>query len=161
MAHRTVRCPTEKETSQSGDSLPRPVFILFIVRCATEQSGAPTNRRQELHTKWSPTAPSCLGAIKGTPRRMEHYTKHPLNILRRLDSATTQLDHRVWDLSTFWVVNSMCRVVCSRLDLCACDCCDSCVCFFPSLTLMLCLVVNLVRVRGSNLWRFLTNGKRL
>jgi hypothetical protein len=28
------------------------------------------------------TAPSYLGAIKGTPRRMEQYTKHPLNILR-------------------------------------------------------------------------------
>jgi hypothetical protein len=26
------------------------------------------------------TAPSCLGAIKGTPRRMEEYTKHPLSI---------------------------------------------------------------------------------
>jgi hypothetical protein len=28
-----------------------------------------------------PTAPSCLGAIKGTPRRMEEYTKHTLSIL--------------------------------------------------------------------------------
>jgi hypothetical protein len=26
------------------------------------------------------TAPSCLGAIKGTPRRMEENTKHPLSI---------------------------------------------------------------------------------
>jgi hypothetical protein len=26
------------------------------------------------------TAPSCLGAIKGTPRRMEEYTKHSLSI---------------------------------------------------------------------------------
>jgi hypothetical protein len=43
----------------------------------------------------SPMAPSCLGAIKGTPRRMEHYTKHSLNILRRLDSETTHLDLRV------------------------------------------------------------------
>jgi hypothetical protein len=42
-----------------------------------------------------PTTLSCLGAIKGTPRRMEHNTKPPLNILRRLDSATTQSDHRV------------------------------------------------------------------
>jgi hypothetical protein len=42
-----------------------------------------------------PTVPSYLGAIKGTPRRMEHYTKPPLNILRRLDSTTTQSDHRV------------------------------------------------------------------
>jgi hypothetical protein len=29
----------------------------------------------------APTAPGSLGAIKGTPRRMEKYTKHPLNIL--------------------------------------------------------------------------------
>jgi hypothetical protein len=42
-----------------------------------------------------PTAPSCLGFIKGTPRCMEHNTKPPLNTLRRLDSATTQSDHRV------------------------------------------------------------------
>jgi hypothetical protein len=48
----------------------------------------------------SPTAPSCLGAIKGTLRRMEQYTKHSLNTLRRLDFATTHLDHRVRDLST-------------------------------------------------------------
>jgi hypothetical protein len=40
-----------------------------------------------------PTAPSCLGAIKGTPRRMEHDTKLPLNILRRLDFASTHPDH--------------------------------------------------------------------
>jgi hypothetical protein len=39
-------------------------------------------------------APSCLGAIKGTPRRMEHCTKSSLNILRRLDSANTHSDHR-------------------------------------------------------------------
>jgi hypothetical protein len=41
-----------------------------------------------------PTAPSCLGAIKGTPRCMEHYTKPPLNILRSLDSANMHSDHR-------------------------------------------------------------------
>jgi hypothetical protein len=31
------------------------------------------------------TAPSCLGAIKGTPRRMEEYTKHSYNILKHQD----------------------------------------------------------------------------
>jgi hypothetical protein len=46
------------------------------------------------------TAPSYLGAIKGTPRRMEQYTKPPLNILRCLYSASTHLIHCVWDLST-------------------------------------------------------------
>jgi hypothetical protein len=42
-----------------------------------------------------PTAPSGLRAIKGTTRRMEHYTKHPLNILRCLESTSTHLDLRV------------------------------------------------------------------
>jgi hypothetical protein len=41
----------------------------------------------------APMAPSYLGAIKETPRRMEQYTKPPLNILRCLDSASTHLDH--------------------------------------------------------------------
>jgi hypothetical protein len=31
---------------------------------------------------WPPTAPSCLGAIKGTPRRMEELPKLTRNILR-------------------------------------------------------------------------------
>jgi hypothetical protein len=31
------------------------------------------------------TAPSCLGAIKGTPRRMEEYTKHSYNIPKHQD----------------------------------------------------------------------------
>jgi hypothetical protein len=31
------------------------------------------------------TAPSCLGAIKGTPKRMEEYTKHPLSIPKHQD----------------------------------------------------------------------------
>jgi hypothetical protein len=42
----------------------------------------------------SPTAPNCLGAIKGTPRRMEESTKLTRNILRHLDYAFTQSDHR-------------------------------------------------------------------
>jgi hypothetical protein len=35
------------------------------------------------------TAPSCLGAIKGTPRRMEENTKHTYNIPKHqvIDSA--------------------------------------------------------------------------
>jgi hypothetical protein len=59
----------------------------------------------------SPTAPRCLRAIKGTPRRMVKHTKPPLNILRCLDSASTHPDHCVWDLSTCWVVNSL-RCIC-------------------------------------------------
>jgi hypothetical protein len=31
------------------------------------------------------TASSCLGAIKGTPRRMKEHTKHPLSIHKHQD----------------------------------------------------------------------------
>jgi hypothetical protein len=34
-----------------------------------------------------PMTPSCLGAIKGTPRHMEQYTKPPLNIWEHLEGG--------------------------------------------------------------------------
>jgi hypothetical protein len=95
MAHQIVRCPTEKETNQSGDSLPHPMFVLFTVRCAPDSPVRPRTEGKNCLPNRAPTAPSCLGAIKRTPRRMEQYTKPPLNILRRLDSASTHPDHCV------------------------------------------------------------------
>jgi hypothetical protein len=68
-----------------------------------------------------PTAPSCLGAIKGTPRRMEQHTKPPLNILRCLDSASTHPDHCDWDLSTCLVVNLLHCVLCAPVLTCVRD----------------------------------------
>jgi hypothetical protein len=52
-----------------------------------------------------PTAPSCLGAIKGTPRRMEENTKHTLNILRLPHSIFTHSIDILSDLSSVLVVN--------------------------------------------------------
>jgi hypothetical protein len=49
---------------------------------------------------WPPTAPSCLGAIEGTPRRMEEIPKHSLSILRHLDSAPVHSLCCVRDLSS-------------------------------------------------------------
>jgi hypothetical protein len=49
----------------------------------------------------SPTAPSCLGAIKGTPRRMEEEPKHTLSILSLPHSVSAHLINRVSDLSSF------------------------------------------------------------
>jgi hypothetical protein len=49
---------------------------------------------------WPPTAPSCLGAIKGTPRRMEELPKHSLSILKHPDSAPMHLIICVSDLSS-------------------------------------------------------------
>jgi hypothetical protein len=68
---------------------------------------------------WSPTAPSCLGAIKGTPRRMEHYTKVSRNILRLPYFDSTHFILYVSDLSSIWVANSVCCVSSSSRDLCA------------------------------------------
>jgi hypothetical protein len=68
---------------------------------------------------WSPTAPSYLGAIKGTPRRMEENIKHSLSILRHPDSASTHLLRCVSDLSSIRVVNSLCCPLSSSLHLCA------------------------------------------
>jgi hypothetical protein len=87
---------------------------------------------------WSPTAPSCLRAIKGTPRRMEQNTKLARNILRLPDSVSTQLICCVSDLSSVWVTNSLCCVSSSSLGLCAWLCYrfESCVCCSPIVTLV-------------------------
>ena len=82
-----------------------------------------------------PTAPSCLGAIKGTPRRMEESSKHTLSILSLPHSVSAHLIDRVSDLSSVLVVNSLCFILSSSLGLCACVLLRICVCCFPSLLL--------------------------
>jgi hypothetical protein len=90
---------------------------------------------------WPPTAPSCLGAIKGTPRRMEESPKHSLSILRLPHSVSAHLIDCVSDLSSVRVVNSLCYVSSSSLGLCACVCCGF-VCV-ALLALLLCLLCDL------------------
>jgi hypothetical protein len=111
---------------------------------------------------WPPTAPSCLGAIKGTPRRMEESPKLTRKILRLQDSF---LAHSIlWDsdLSSIWVENSLSCVLSSSCDLCAwlCSCFESCVCCSPLPYLCASLWSSIVRARGSKLWRFLANGRK-
>jgi hypothetical protein len=79
-----------------------------------------------------PMAPSCLGAIKGTPRRMEELPKHSLSILRHPDSAPAHSLCCVRELSSIRVANSLCCHLSSSLHLCAWVCCvfESCVCCF-------------------------------
>jgi hypothetical protein len=48
------------------------------VRWCTGLSGAPPDEGKICLPGLLPTVPSCLGAIKGTPRRMEEHTKHSL-----------------------------------------------------------------------------------
>jgi hypothetical protein len=70
-------------------------LLLFIVQRCTRQSGAPVDKEGWELPNEAPTAPRPFGAIKGTPRRMKQHTKPPLNILRRLDPASTHPDHCV------------------------------------------------------------------
>jgi hypothetical protein len=106
-----------------------------------------------------PTAPSCLGAIKGTPRRMEEKTKHTLSILSLPHSVSAHLIDRVSDLSSVLVVNSLCFILSSSLGLCACVVLWICVCCSRPYSCAF-TVIFIVRARDSNLWRFLANGKR-
>jgi hypothetical protein len=79
---------------------------------------------------WSPTAPSCLGAIKETPRRMEESSKHSLSILKHPDSTLAHSLHCVSDLGSIRVVHSRSCHLSSSLHLCVWLCCvfESCVC---------------------------------
>jgi hypothetical protein len=79
---------------------------------------------------WPPTAPSCLGAIKGTPRRMEELPKNSLSILKHPDSALTHSLRCVSDLGSIRVVHSLSCHLSSSLHLCAWVYCvfGSCVC---------------------------------
>jgi hypothetical protein len=49
------------------------------------------------------TGPSCLGAIKGTPRRMEEYTKQPLSIVDHSHFILAHLFDILSDLSSVLV----------------------------------------------------------
>jgi hypothetical protein len=110
----------------------------------------------------SPTAPSCLGAIKGTPRRMEELPKLTRKILRLQDSILTHSILWDSDLSSIWVENSLCCVLSSSCDLCAwlCSRFESCVCCSPLPYFRASLWSSIVRARGSKLWRFLANGRK-
>jgi hypothetical protein len=79
---------------------------------------------------WPPMAPSCLGAIKGTPRRMEETPKNSLSILKHPDSPLAHSLHCVSDLGSIRVVHSLSCHLSSSPHLCAWLCCvfGSCVC---------------------------------
>ena len=108
------------------------------------------------------TAPSCLGAIKGTPRQMDESPKLTRNILRLQDSNFTHSILCDSDLSSIRVVNSVRCVSSSTCDLCAWLCCgfESYVCCSPLPYFCASFVIIIVRARGSKLWRFLANGRK-
>jgi hypothetical protein len=85
-----------------------------------------------------PTAPSCLGAIKETPRRMEETHKHTLGILNLPHSVSAHLIDILSDLSSVLVVNLLRFIRAQVLGVCVRIAADLCV-LLPSLTLVLSL----------------------
>jgi hypothetical protein len=55
--------------------------------CPVRQATEGKNCLPEMHS----TAPCCLGAIKGTPRRMEEHTKYSLSIPKHQDFDSVHL----------------------------------------------------------------------
>jgi hypothetical protein len=96
--HRTVSgAPTDPEDQRSdapdkeGDRAPDSYSDCPVHHPTEGKFGLPS---------WPPTAPSCHGAIKGTPRHMKDDTKPSQNILRLPDSDSTLLILSVSDLSS-------------------------------------------------------------
>jgi hypothetical protein len=85
--HRTMSgAPTalklERSASPKKESNPHRIVSGGAPDCPVRQATEGKNCLPEMHS----TAPSCLGAIKGTPRRMEEHTKHSLSIPKHQDS---------------------------------------------------------------------------
>jgi hypothetical protein len=93
--HRTVSgAPRGPKAQQSASPKKERNQTLFIFGGAPDCPVRQPTEGKNCLPNGDLTAPSCLGAIKGTPRHMEQHTKPPLNILRRLDSANMHPDHR-------------------------------------------------------------------
>jgi hypothetical protein len=101
-AHRTVRCAPDSVWCANRSRGPTVGCTRKGRRSRTGQlqglsggaPGCPVHHPTEGNfglPSWPPTAPSCLGAIKETPRRMEESPKHSLSILRLQDSKFTHL----------------------------------------------------------------------
>ena len=122
------------------------------VRCAPDCPVRPTTEGKDGLPDLFSTAPSCLGAIKGTPRRMNESLKHSLSILRHPDSVPAHSFRWVRDLSSIRVKDSLCCHLSSSLLLWAWVCCDLCLMCVahPNLTHAF-IVIFVVRVRDSNL----------
>jgi hypothetical protein len=84
--------PTGRSCAPQKRKLANHVILCsFTIHClvCTGQFGAHATEGNQGLPNGAPTAPRSLGAIKGTARRMELYTKQSLNILQRRDIEFT------------------------------------------------------------------------
>jgi hypothetical protein len=136
--HRTVRCAPDSVRCANGYNS-ATIGCAILGRRSTPDCPVrhPTEGKNCL-PRLPPTAPSCLGAIKGTPRRMEEIPKHTLSILNLPHFVSTHLIDFLSDLSSVLVVNLLRFIRAQVLAVCVRIAADLCV-LLASLTLVLSL----------------------
>jgi hypothetical protein len=93
--HRTVRCANGYNSATVSSAILGRRSASDHEQCLS--GGAPDcpvrhpTEGKNCFPRLPPTAPSCLGAIKGTPRRMEQKPKHSLIISKHQDSILAYL----------------------------------------------------------------------
>jgi hypothetical protein len=105
--HRTVRCAPTALNRQRSASPKKERNLHRTVSggapdCPVRQAAEGKNCLLEILS----TAPSCLGDIKGTPRRMEEHTKQPLSIVDHSHFILAHLFDILSDLSSVLVRTS-------------------------------------------------------
>jgi hypothetical protein len=110
--HRTVRCANQPGVATVGcTNLGRrsaPDMLQWLSGGAPDCPVRHPTEGKNCLPCWHPTTPSCLGAVKGTPRCMEEELKHSLIIPKHPDSTPTHLILCASNLSSSWVENSVC-----------------------------------------------------
>jgi hypothetical protein len=89
--HRTVRCALDSVRCANGSKAPTVGFAKEGKKSAPDCPVRQATEGKNCLPGMLSTAPSCLGAIKGTPRRMEEYTKHSLSIPKHQDFDSAHL----------------------------------------------------------------------
>jgi hypothetical protein len=96
--HRTVRCTPDSVRCANSSQAPTVGFARKgkksapdSVRCALDCPVRQATQGKNCLLRLLSMAPSCLGAIKGTPRRMEEITKHSLSTLDHSHSILAHL----------------------------------------------------------------------
>jgi hypothetical protein len=88
--HRTVRCAPDSVRCANGSQAPTVGFAKEGKKSAPDCPVRQATEGKKCLPRLLSMAPSCLGAIKGTPRRMKEYTKHSLS---NLDHSHSILAH--------------------------------------------------------------------
>jgi hypothetical protein len=135
--HRTVRCANQPEDPTVGCARngrkSAPDMLQWLSVGAPDCPVCHPTEGKNCLPRMLPTAPSCLGAIKGTPRRMKETSKHTLSILNLPHSVFAHLIDFLSDLSSVLVVNLLRFIRAQVLVVCVRIAADLCVCFPPLL----------------------------